>query len=109
MPAHNRNRLRQPLIGHTTPTSETVPPSNEDWRSRARCKGEPMEIFFAADNERGARLRRQEWRAKRICHACPVLEYCRDYALDAREPYGIWGAMTSTERRHLLARSGGRL
>ena len=29
---------------------------------------------------------------------CPVLTQCRQYALDAAEPYGIWGGMTPLER-----------
>jgi WhiB family transcriptional regulator, redox-sensing transcriptional regulator len=47
------------------------------------------------------KLRRKEWRAKQICRSCPVLEACRSYALDAAEPYGIWGALTPSERRRM--------
>ena len=36
--------------------------------------------------------------AKAICATCPVLEQCREYALSAHEPYGIWGGMTEEER-----------
>jgi WhiB family transcriptional regulator, redox-sensing transcriptional regulator len=46
-------------------------------------------------------LRRNEWLAKQICRSCPVLEACRNYALDAPEPYGIWGALTPSERQRL--------
>ena len=80
-------------------SSDTLP----DWRAQARCKGEPTETFFAAENDKGVRLRRKERRAKQICQSCPVLECCLSYALDAREAYGIWGAMTPTERGRLLA------
>lgn len=44
--------------------------------------------------------------AKSICRSCPVRERCLDYALDNREPYGIWGALTERERRKLLAKKG---
>jgi WhiB family redox-sensing transcriptional regulator len=76
-------------------------PHGMDWLAQARCKGQPTEIFFAADNERGMKLRRNEWRAKQICWSCPVLEACRTYAVDADEKYGIWGALTASERQHL--------
>ena len=36
--------------------------------------------------------------ARRICNACPVIDACRDYALAAREPFGMWGGLTPTER-----------
>jgi hypothetical protein len=76
-----------------------------NWHSQALCRGEPTEIFFASDSDRGARRLVTERRAKQICRSCPVLDRCRKYALDAREPYGIWGATTPTERRRLLARN----
>lgn len=37
--------------------------------------------------------------ARRICNACPAIDDCRDYALTAREPFGMWGGLTPTERR----------
>jgi WhiB family redox-sensing transcriptional regulator len=30
--------------------------------------------------------------------SCPVLKNCREHALQVREPYGVWGAMTEYER-----------
>ncbi len=102
--AGERSRSRSRPTG----ARETIMAGNEsprwrrlDWLSEARCKDEPTEIFFAGDNERGIKLRRSERRAKRICWSCPVLEACRNYALNEREPYGIWGALTPSERRLL--------
>jgi WhiB family redox-sensing transcriptional regulator len=37
--------------------------------------------------------------AKELCKACPLIEDCRDYAIEAKEPYGIWGGLTVDERR----------
>lgn len=83
-------------------SSRSLPRSEQwDWYLRARCRGEPPEIFFPPDNERGTRRLRREENAKRICQSCPVLERCRAYAIDAPEPYGIWGATTPFERRRL--------
>lgn len=43
------------------------------------------------------------------CMRCAVVAECGIYALVAREPLGVWGGMTSTERRRILRRSGVRL
>jgi WhiB family redox-sensing transcriptional regulator len=43
----------------------------------------------------------REKRAKEICAECPVQIECRNYALEIREQYGIWGGMTENERRLL--------
>ncbi|WP_052067926.1 WhiB family transcriptional regulator [Rhodococcoides fascians] len=37
--------------------------------------------------------------AKAYCAQCLVLYQCRDYALAAQEPFGIWGGLTERERR----------
>ncbi len=42
-------------------------------------------------------------RAKAVCQVCPVVGECRAYALQIREPYGIWGGLTETERRRFVA------
>ena len=47
---------------------------------------------------------RREIRAKAVCQVCPVADECRDYAFAIKEPYGIWGGLTESERRHALSR-----
>jgi WhiB family transcriptional regulator, redox-sensing transcriptional regulator len=40
--------------------------------------------------------------ARAICLRCPVLDDCRDWALDQTdELYGVWGATSKGERRQL--------
>jgi WhiB family redox-sensing transcriptional regulator len=41
---------------------------------------------------------------KAICGGCPVRTECLAYALDAGEPFGIWGGLTTDERLILIAR-----
>ena len=36
--------------------------------------------------------------ALKICSKCPVQKLCADYAMTAREPYGIWGGTVPTDR-----------
>lgn len=36
--------------------------------------------------------------ALEICSRCPVKYLCAEYALSAREPFGIWGGTTPNDR-----------
>ena len=39
-----------------------------------------------------------------MCSSCPVTEMCLRWALNAREPYGVWGGLSTEEREALLTR-----
>jgi WhiB family redox-sensing transcriptional regulator len=59
-------------------------------------------LFFPPSTfERKDERERREARAKAICQVCPVRQPCADYAIDIREPFGIWGGLTEIERREL--------
>ncbi|HET8709534.1 MAG TPA: WhiB family transcriptional regulator [Candidatus Saccharimonadales bacterium] len=65
-----------------------------DWQKQARCQAGDPEVFFvkgAAQND-----------AKPICKKCPVRVECRQYALENRIEFGVWGGMTERERRAYL-------
>lgn len=72
-----------------------------DWRHRARCKGEDPELFFPAGT--GSVYDTQIAQAKAVCARCPVIEQCREWALESGEG-GIWGGMSEEERRALRRR-----
>ena len=74
-----------------------------EWQVGAAGRGMGVEIFFHPydDESRTARERRIE-HAKTICQDCPVLDQCRDHALATREPYGIWGGLSESERARSL-------
>lgn len=74
-----------------------------EWQYVGLCRTVSPEVFFHPEGERGPARRRRDERAKQVCLSCPVLQECRDHALRAREPYGVWGAMTEGERETLLA------
>ena len=76
-----------------------------DWQMQAACRGEDSAVFFHPEGERGSTRRRRAANAKAICATCPVLEQCRQHALAAQEPYGIWGGMTEEERREEIQRT----
>ena len=50
----------------------------------------------------------REQRAKEMCRRCPVIEQCRSHALEVREPYGVWGGLSESERDMLLKGDIGR-
>lgn len=70
-----------------------------EWQYDGACRDYDTELFFHPEGERGSTRRRRAANAKAICATCPVLDQCREYALAAQEPYGIWGGMTEEERR----------
>jgi WhiB family redox-sensing transcriptional regulator len=39
-----------------------------------------------------------ESKALKMCKVCPVKKLCLDYAITAREPYGIWGGTKASDR-----------
>ncbi len=74
-----------------------------DWQTYGLCRGRDSGQFFHPDGERGSSRVRREMAAKAVCRACPVRPECAAAALAAREPYGVWGGFTETERSRLLA------
>ncbi|WP_375000539.1 WhiB family transcriptional regulator [Aeromicrobium sp. CTD01-1L150] len=74
-----------------------------EWQYESACQGLESARFFSPDAERGARRREREEQAKKICGTCPVLRQCREHALSAREPYGVWGGLTEHERADIIA------
>lgn len=81
---------------------------DQSWQLRAFCRGPESDLFFAPlQQERREEKELRETRAKELCRRCPVRAQCLDYALDIREPFGIWGGLNEIERRSLLTRRAG--
>lgn len=79
-----------------------------EWQGRAACKGPQSSIFFPPSSfERKDDKDRREGNAKGICASCPVRQDCLNYAMEIREPHGIWGGLTEGERRALVNRLAG--
>ncbi len=78
-------------------------PDAPEWRERAECLKHPAVLFFGMDDAESPGDRRaREDRAKLICRGCAVRPDCLSYALETREPYGIWGGLTEVERKARL-------
>lgn len=58
-------------------------------RKRRSSKRGTRTAFFAISTDQ----------AKWVCSQCPVISQCLDYAIDRGEEWGIWGGMTTAERR----------
>lgn len=68
-----------------------------EWMSDALCREIGDEPFFSDD----AGLTK---RAKKICHRCPVIAECLQYALDDRDLVGVFGGTTDKDRRSIRRR-----
>ena len=87
-------------------------PAGRSWWDLAACRGEDASSFFApAYFEKRSEKLAREAVAKSFCRRCPVRDDCLEYALDLRDPHGVWGGLNEMERRAVLrqrARGGAR-
>ncbi|MCA1569328.1 MAG: WhiB family transcriptional regulator [Chloroflexi bacterium] len=70
-----------------------------NWREHAACRGKDPAIWFPTRGDFEL-----EERAREVCRGCPVRPECREYALDAGEPMGIWGGLSERQREKILGR-----
>lgn len=78
---------------------------HDTWHLKAACRGPESTLFFPPSfPERREEREAREDKAKTICVECGVRRECLEFALRVREPHGIWGGLTETERRRLLPR-----
>lgn len=66
------------------------------WRNAAACQGTDTEVFFSDASE-------DQETARHVCWTCPSASECRQWAIEAREKFGMWGGLTAGER-HALSR-----
>jgi WhiB family transcriptional regulator, redox-sensing transcriptional regulator len=69
-----------------------------DWQLRGACRGADSGLFFHPEGERGPARAAREAAAKAVCARCQVTTQCLAHALATREPYGVWGGMSESER-----------
>lgn len=80
----------------------------EAWQVKAACRGPQAAVFFPPSHfERKDEKLARESRAKSICRTCPVRQPCLDYAVRIREPHGIWGGLSESERKNLVGQRAG--
>ncbi len=79
-----------------------------EWQLRGACRRVDGTLFFHPEGERGPARVARELAAKAVCATCPVVAECAAAALDAHEPYGVWGGLSEYERESILAERTGR-
>jgi WhiB family redox-sensing transcriptional regulator len=65
---------------------------HDRWMQHASCLGLDADLFFPGPGDDPAP-------AKAVCAGCIVRAQCLAAALARREPDGIWGGLTASERR----------
>jgi len=65
------------------------------WQAQSKCNPSNAELFFPG---RGDSPRE----AIKLCNTCTVREKCLNLAVARGEDFGIWGALTTTERKKLI-------
>ncbi len=85
-------------------THRLPPPVTDvwDWQLHGACREMDSALFFHPENERGPARAGREAHAKQICRSCPVIQQCRAHSLAVREPYGVWGGMSESERNDII-------
>lgn len=73
------------------------------------CRQNDPELFHHPSAERGISRSRREMAAKAICNVCPVIEECREYAIEHNESYGTWGGLSESDRKRVLRQNVGYL
>jgi WhiB family redox-sensing transcriptional regulator len=77
--------------------------TDDAWQVKAACRGPQATVFFPPSTfERKDEKLERERRAKAICATCAVKQPCLEYALRIREPHGIWGGLSESERKRML-------
>ncbi|MEU3520660.1 WhiB family transcriptional regulator [Streptomyces sp. NPDC006654] len=64
---------------------------------------EDPELFFPIGNTGPALIQIEE--AKSVCHRCPVMDQCLQWALEFGQTDGVWGGLSEAERRAMKRRA----
>jgi WhiB family transcriptional regulator, redox-sensing transcriptional regulator len=74
-----------------------------EWQQDGSCRAADGLVFFPpAHFEHKPEREARESKAKAICAGCPVRVQCLDWALATREPHGVWGGCSESERKQIL-------
>lgn len=56
------------------------------------------DVFFPEDFPAGAARKQATQMAKQLCAECPIRMACFEYAITAKERFGIWGGTLPSDR-----------
>jgi len=71
-----------------------------DLQKQAACRGQ-TEVFYADSGPVSNKIvRNLISKARALCNTCPIQVECLMTAVNNQEEHGIWGGLTSKERRY---------
>jgi WhiB family redox-sensing transcriptional regulator len=73
--------------------ARSTPPALAD--ERRACKGRPIDDFYPKHATGYAR-------ALAVCHACPIEDACREWAIETKQVFGVYGGTTPDERHAMI-------
>ena len=77
--------------------------SPQAWQANAECRG-PQSVVFFPPPQFERKQERIERERRAICAGCAVQRDCLEYAIQIREPHGVWGGLNENERKIVLER-----
>jgi WhiB family redox-sensing transcriptional regulator len=80
----------------STATANDTP---HPWMSDAACAQVGTDVFFPEKGDPATD-------ARAVCETCDVRLQCLNYALANDEQHGVWGGLTTTQRKALRRRQG---
>jgi len=97
---------KRPKSPHASALASKVSRALEhaSWMDAAACLDHSVDLWYGSDHERAEAREIRVEEARAICTGCPVREECLETAIDNREPFGVWGGHTTSERRALARR-----
>jgi hypothetical protein len=69
------------------------------WMDDAACRGVDPDLWYPDQGDWNSSRA-----AKRICRSCPVRLACLAYAVANGEAFGVWGGLSSNDRRVLVGK-----
>jgi len=76
------------------------PADNLNWQKDGSCaspeNAEARDWFFSSDFS-------EKYKAKNLCHGCPVRRQCLQWALEHRQIWGVWGGRDEIDIRRALS------
>ena len=85
------------MSAYTGQVPDTEPAGQ--WAKQGICIADPEAMYPGT-------LAAEIGRAKAVCRRCPVMEQCLQWALETREPWGVWGGTSEADRRAYFRRRG---
>jgi len=96
-------------VSRYTTTQHDAPSTSyrivRDWRQDAACADLHPDLHHPVGDTLAAQAQADVARA--VCHSCPVMDECREWALDNLAD-GVAGGLTEKERRTIRRRPRGR-